>query len=200
MINQAGDHPNRVFCAGSSLCGKSYLAGKLAQDYQKNNKGNPVVLFSWVDKDPAYGGVSNLKKIRIDDSILENPIQLEELQDSLCIFDDIHHFTDKHIREELERIRDSCFNAGRHKGIATICASQNLLEGNRTKTPLNSGFQIIGYPRSAGRYQFQQFLKRYMFMGDNMIRKIMSTPSRWVLLNRANPMYVLGEKCAYFLD
>jgi hypothetical protein len=28
----------------------------------------------------------------------------------------------------------------------------------------------------------------------------MSTPSRWVLLNRANPMYVLGEKCAYFLD
>ena len=46
--------------------------------------------------------------MRIDESILENPFTLEELHDSITIFDDIEHFPDKEIRKELERVRDSC--------------------------------------------------------------------------------------------
>ena len=114
MPRQSGDHSNRIFLAGGTLCGKSYLAGKIAKDYNRNFKKNKVVNFSWVDDDKAYSKLKNYHKIRVDESILTDPIDLDELKDSICIFDDIEHFPDKNIRGEVERLRDSSFNAGSH--------------------------------------------------------------------------------------
>jgi len=192
-------HANRVFIAGGTLSGKSYLAAKLAKDYQLQFPKNKVILFSWVDDDKNYKDINNLHKIRIDESILDEPISLDELHDSLCIFDDCEHFTDKAIVAELERLRNCCFNAGRHKNIDTICVRQNLLDGHKTKTILNSAFQVVGFPRGAGRYQLGQWLKRHMFMDKQTIDKILNVPSRWVLINK-NPPYILHQKGCFMLN
>ena len=110
------DHVNRIYIAGGTLSGKSFLAGRLARSYNRQFPSRNVILFSWVDNDEAYKGIKNLKKIRIDEEILENPIDLkEEMSKSLVIFDDIEHFNDKDIVKELESIRNSCINAGRHE-------------------------------------------------------------------------------------
>ena len=152
MNRQEGGFPNRVYIAGGTLQGKSYIASKLAEDYHKEFPKNKIILFSWVNYDDNYKNLYKLKafhKIRIDESILENPITLEELHDSITIFDDIEHFPDKEIRKELERVRDSAVNAGRHENIDVIVCRQNLLEGILTKTCLNSSFQVIGFPHSS---------------------------------------------------
>ncbi len=198
-IRQSQGHANRIFCAGGTLCGKSYMAGKLARSYQRFHPNNKVILFSWVDDDEAYKKIKDIHKIRIDDTILNEPIELDELHDSICIFDDIEHFTDPYIIKELERLRDSCINAGRHKNIDVIIARQNLLDGPKTKTALNSSFQVIAFPHSAGRYQLAEMLRRYMAMDKQTINKILNVPSRWVLINRATPPYILHEKGAFLL-
>lgn len=191
-------HAQRVFLAGGTLSGKSYLTSKLVKDYHRQFPKNKVILFSWVDDDENYKKIKNLHKIRIDDSILENPIDLHELHDSVCIFDDIEHFNDKEIVSELERIRNSAINAGRHDNIDVICARQNMLEGHKTKTALNSAFQIVGFPHSGSRYQLGEYLKRHMFLSKPKIDRILNLPSRWVLLNK-NPPYVLYQKGCFLL-
>ena len=202
MNRQEGGFPNRVFVAGGTLQGKSYIASKLAEDYHKLFPKNKIILFSWVNNDDNYKNLSKLKvfhKMRIDESILENPFTLEELHDSICIFDDIEHFPDKEIRKELERVRDSCVNAGRHENIDVAVARQNLLEGILTKTCLNSSFQVIGFPHSSSRYQLSEFLRRHMRLDNTLIQKILNVPSRWVLINRNTPSYVLHQKGCFLL-
>jgi hypothetical protein len=192
-------HAQRLFIAGGTLCGKSFMASKLAKNYQTQFPKRKVIMFSWVDKDDNYDKIKNIHRIRVDDSILDDPIDLKELHDSVCIFDDIEHFTDKHIVSELERIRNSAMNAGRHKNIDVIVARQNMLDGHKTKTCLNSAFQVLGFPHSGGRYQLSEFLKKHMSMDKIQIQKILNLPSRWVLVNRSAPPYVLHEKGCFLL-
>ena len=77
------------------------------------------------------------------------------------------------------------------KLIDTIVCRQNFLEHNKTKTALNSAFQAIGFPKSASRYQFANWLERYMKFDKKLIQKILKLPSRWVLL-------ILHFLCIYF--
>ena len=195
-------HAQRVFAAGGTLSGKSYLISKLAKDYIKQFPKNKVILFSWVNDDENYKEMRNnshFHKIRIDESILDNPIELSELHDSVVIFDDIEHFADRDIVHELERLRNSCVNAGRHDNIDVLCARQNLLEGLKTKTLLNSCFQVIGFPHSSSRYQLGEWLRRHMFLDKRLINKILNVPSRWVIINRAKPSYCLHQKGCFLL-
>lgn len=192
-VNQEGDYPNRMFFGGGSLCGKSYLASKVAEDYNKKHKNNKVILFSGIDNDD-YKKIKNFHRIRIDDSLLENPMTLEELHDALVIFDDIHVVPDKELRNELCHIRDKCVNAGRHRNTSTMVLQQQLLGGNDTKSSLNGCFQIVGYPRSTSKHQLHNYLHRYLNLPKDETEKIMKKDSRWVVMNNTNPMYVLSEK------
>jgi hypothetical protein len=193
-------HAQRIFIAGGTLSGKSFMAGKLAKDYQNQFPKNKVIMFSWVDKDKSYDDkIRNLHRIRIDESILDDPIELAELHDSCVIFDDAEHFTDKYISAELERLRNSVINAGRHLNIDVIVARQNLLDGAKTKTCLNSAFCVIGFPHSGGRYQLGEFLKRHMCLPQQTIHRILNLPSRWVLISRSAPMYCLYQTGIFML-
>ena len=191
-------HAQRIFLAGGTLSGKSYLAARFARDYNILFPKNKVILFSWVNNDKNFSDIKNFHKMRVDESILDDPIDLSELHDSLCIFDDIEHFTDKYIVQELERIRSAAINAGRHDNIDVICVRQNLLDGHKTKTILNSSFQIIGFPHGGGRYQFGEWLKRHMYLSKPVIDRILNLPSRWVLINK-NPNYCLYSKGCFML-
>lgn len=191
---QINDMPNRVNICGASLCGKSYITAQLARDYMKNNKNNRVALFSAVENDSNFDDVPNLYKVNCDDSILDNPISLEELKDTLCIFDDINSFPNKDITDELNYLRDIIMNTGRHENIDVISTNQVLLDGKKTKASLLNAFQIIGFCHSGGRYQMKEFLKRYMSLDNSLIDKIINLPSRWVIINRVPPVYVAHQK------
>jgi len=201
MVRQAGGHPNRIFIAGASLSGKSYLAMKLAQDYNDLFPKNNVILFSYIKTDNNLNkkNIKNFKLMRIDEEMLDSPIDLSELNRSCVIFDDIEHFTDKYIREELVRLRTACLNAGRHDNIDVIVCRQNLLDSSKTRDVLNGAFQVIGFPHSSSRYQFSEWLKRYVFLPPSMIKKILNVDSRWCLINNATPPYCLHERGAFLL-
>jgi len=194
MCDQYGSYPNRVCLAGTSLCGKSYLAGKMAEDYSSRFPDNKICIFSYIDQDDAYDSLKNLHRIRIDESILDEPIDLKELHDALIIFDDIECFTNKYIRDELVRLRNACINSGRHEGIATISIRQQMLEGSQTKATLNGMFQFVGFPHAASRFQFGNWLDRYLGLNRKQIKEILKLPSRFVLVNNTAPLFVLYEK------
>jgi len=198
---QIGDYPDRMIFAGSSLCGKSYLAGKIAEDYLAQGRNNRIAVFSAVDKDPAYDDLpGDVIRVNCDESILENPIDLEELADTLCVFDDIDSFANPAISKELNLLRDKCLAAGRHNNIGVMSISQVLMDGKKTRQNLLNGFRLVLFPQSGGKYQANNFLKRYMSMDDEKVQEINESPSRWVVLQRVKPLHWISEKEARIIQ
>lgn len=191
-VRQENNHTNRAFLAGGTLSGKSFLANEYAKDYKKKFPKNKVILFSGIENND-YDDIRNLHRIRIDESLLDNPISLEELHDSLTIFDDILAVTDKDIQKELCRIRDKTLSAGRHHGIDCLVLQQNLLDGNNSKSSLNNSFQVVAFPKASSKHQFANYLERYHKMKKDDINHMMHKPTRWILMNNVNPMYRLTE-------
>jgi len=198
---QMGGNPNRITFAGSSLCGKSYIAGKLAEDYlaQKRNRHNRVVIISNIDHDDAYDDLPNVLRIPMNTELITEPIKVEDLKDTFTIFDDYQSNHDKKVVEVVERLRDACFNSGRHYNITVATISQVLLDGKKSRDALLNAFQLVVFPTSGGKYQMNNFLKKYMSLPDDKIEAINNTTSRWVVINRVRPLYVLDENGCYLL-
>ena len=192
---QIGDYPDRVIFAGSSLCGKSYLAGKIADDYLKQGKNQRIAIFSAVDRDDAYDNLDgDVIRIKCDESILDEPIDMSELADTLCVFDDIDSFANPQISKELNLLRDKCLAAGRHNNIGVMSIAQVLMDGKKTRQNLLNGFKIVLFPQSGGKFQSNNFLKRYMSFTDDMVEEMNSCPSRWIVLQRVKPLHYIHEK------
>jgi len=197
-FTQTKDHiPNRYFIAGGSGCGKSYIAHQIAKDYLSKNKNNKCILFSALDAE-NFEKLPNFHKIKVDETLFDDPIELDELHDALVIFDDIQCFGNKAYIKEIERVKNNCLNAGRHHNISTIVTAQDILNGALTKTNHNASLAFIGFPQGSGKYQFEQYLKRYVGLDKHNIHKILHLPSRWVMINKT-PSFVLHEKGCFLL-
>lgn len=191
---QMGSWPNRVTIGGSSLCGKSYFGGNfLAKDYRRKFPKNRIYIFSNINEDEAYDDLGGVYRIPLDNELLDEPIQHEELANSMVIFDDYASHPDKNIVKAVEHLRDSCFNSGRHHNIWPVTISQVMLDGKKSRDGLLNSFQIVIFPQSGGKYQANNFMERYMSMPKDLIHQINELPSRWVVLNRVRPLHYLSE-------
>lgn len=215
------EFPNRIVIAGPSLCGKSHWAREIAKDYYDDyhQKGHKICLFTAIprhkdnifacdhcrhkdedDKKKKYPCFcSSIYRVKCDENLLTDPIDLDELSNSLCIFDDIDRHPNKEVALELNLLRDKIMNSGRHDNIDLISIAQVLLDGKKTKCSNTNAFQIVGFPNSGGRYQLSEFMRRYMSLPKQTIEKIISLPTRWVCINNCNPMYVLHEHGAFMI-
>lgn len=135
----------------------------------------------------------------LDDSIVTDPPPLSLFKNTLCIFDDVESGVEKSLLTAILSVRDSLINTGRHHQVDVIVARQQLLDFGKTRTLLNNIYQVVGFPQSAGKHHFIAFLERYMGLSKQLIEKIKSIPSRWILINRAQPQYVLSQSGITFL-
>ena len=70
---------------GMSGSGKSTYTGQLINTYNKTFTQNKVFVFSNKDSDPAIDK-EDIKRIPIDEELLNDPIHLDELSNSLVVF------------------------------------------------------------------------------------------------------------------
>jgi hypothetical protein len=198
-VTQVGGNPNRMVYAGSSLCGKSYLAGKIAEDYRAKNPKNRIYIISNLEEDDAYDSIPNTYRIPMDEDLIDDPINIKEMRDSLVIFDDYASHPDEKVVKTVEKLRDSAFNSGRHSKITPMSISQVLLDGKKSRDQLLNAFQVVLFPQSGGRYQANAFLEKYLSMPREKIDAINELPSRWVIINRVRPLYYIHERGAKFI-
>lgn len=192
-----GQWPNRILISGSTLCGKSYFASMIVRSYKKQFKDNDVIVFSNLDSDPVLDKYKPTR-ISLDEDLVEDPIELEELHDSLVIFDDIDSLTNKEVRKAVNELRDQIFSTGRHKQIACITTSQVLLKGHESRQSITNANIIVLFP-SASKHQVYAFLESYMHFDKPTIKKICSLKTRWVAIHRCSPLWCLSEKEFFFI-
>ena len=89
-----------LYITGPSGSGKSTYTRKYLEQYKKKYKNRPIYLFSSLSSDDSLDKIGP-KRIKLSEGIHMDPIEVEELRESICIFDDIGVISDKKIREAV---------------------------------------------------------------------------------------------------
>jgi len=64
------------------------------------------------EEDPALDEW-NVKRVPLDEELVENPVELEELENTLVIFDDIDQIGKKSVQGAVWKLRDKILELGR---------------------------------------------------------------------------------------
>ena len=192
------DKRDCYYIAGAEGSGKSYFASKYINEYKKLFPKSDFYVFSKVKEDEALDDLEP-KRIELDDEIINDPIQVEELKDSIVLFDDIDTISDKKLLDTIRNLRDAILEVGRHDNIYILTTAHNMTNNKATKMSLLESSCVVFFPGMGDKYHINRFLKEYVGLDREAIDKIYSLPTRWVLLHKRAPNYVMYEKGIYLL-
>lgn len=202
------DSENRsiVYICGASGSGKSTFARMLVDNFHTMFPTTPIYMFSRLSSDPAFDDLETKKvliRIPINNDLIESNIDVvnDIEQGSMVIFDDIDTISDKKIMGVLNNIKLQILEIGRHKKIYCIVTSHliNTNDRNGTRTMMNEMSSLVIFPKGGGSvYQQKYCLKNYLGLSNDQINDILGTSdSRWVLISKNYPQYVLTQKKIY---
>lgn len=188
-----------LFISGQSGSGKSYYTQAYASEYQKKYKKNRVFLFSTLKSDVgSIDKIKKLKKIDITNPLfIEDNIDIEELKDSLLIFDDVDNLANGQIKDQVWKIMTDCLFTGRHHNISVIVTYHTLSDWKRTRAILNECNYIVVFPSVSG--SLKTLFDKYLGMNNRDVKKIMNLDTRSVTICKTYPKVILYDKGAYIL-
>ncbi len=189
---------SRIYTAGPTGSGKSTFSSSYIKELKKKHKKMDIFIFSKLEKDDVLDTLKPVR-IKIDESIIDNPIELKELKNSICVFDDIDSFTSNKLRDAVAKLRSEVLSEGRHHNISAICTNHQLCDYQKTRNLLLECSLVTFFPKSGGAYGITRFLSHYAGLGKNEIKKILNLPSRWVSVYKQFPMYCLYESGCFLL-
>jgi predicted AAA+ superfamily ATPase len=180
-----------LYVTGPSGSGKSTFTRKYIEELKKKKKDIPIYLFSALKEDESLDSV-NPQRIVLDESLIEDPISLEELSDSICIFDDIDVLPDKKIREAVYKLLNWILETGRHTRTYCIVTNHLPTNGRDSRRILNEAHCFVYFPSSAsGRIKY--FLQEYVGLDKRTITYIKKQNTRWCCIFKHFPQVFVLE-------
>ena len=190
-----------IFVSGPPKCGKSYWVNQYVKKYKDIFDNRKVFLFTRLQHDVTLEkDIDNYIKIFITDSFITDPFKLEDFTNSLCIFDDIESSEFPKATQKAFNLLDDICRNGRHHNISCILCHQETRMGKKTKPLLTMITSLVIFPKTGNIYQMSHVLKEQIGMSKSQINKVMSLSSRWVVINRACPQYIMYDKGVYLLN
>lgn len=193
------------YIAGPSGSGKSTYASNLARLFKKIYPEKDFYVFSRTDvrNDPAFKGLNPIQ-ITIDESLIENPIDVsKELSDQcLILFDDCNTILDDKQKKAVDKLMADIMEVGRKLGIWIIITNHLVIPNEKkiARTIMNEMQSLTVFPKSGSVQQIRYCLKQYYGLNNKQIEEIINLPSRWVTIYKNYPMCVLYETGAYILN
>lgn len=197
-----------TYICGASGSGKSTLANSIMTNFNILFPKSYIYIFSRLKTDPAFSELEKkdvVMRIPIDENLVEEPIDIIEDIDeySLVLFDDIDTINNKKILSELNNIKSQILEIGRHKNIYCIVTSHLINSNDRasTRTMMNEMTNLVIFPNGGGSvYQQRYCLKNYLGFNNKQIDKILNSKNtRWVLISKNYPQYILTQKICYLI-
>ena len=183
---------------GASGSGKSYYVDKYAANYKKAYKGKrPVYFFSTITEDSSINS-KNIKRVRIDEDMLNNPLSCEDVKESLCIFDDVEQLKDMRIKCEVFRFINEILTAGRHTDTSIFLIVHYGSNKPYLRDMLNECHTFTYFPRGANR-SIKYLLENYIGVDSEEIKKIKKLNTRWATVFKQYPNCVLTERNLFML-
>ena len=187
----------KIYISAPSGAGKSTFTANWIREFRKMFRKDDIYLFSSIASDRVLDK-QDPTRIILDDELLNDPIDVEELSQSLVVLDDIATIRDKEMRTYLEGLGDHILEVGRHFDVRLLITSHLLSNYSSTRRVLNEATCVVVFPKSgSGTYHIRNFLKTYCGLDSKQIKRFLNLPSRWVAIYRSYPQYVMYEKGAY---
>lgn len=192
------------YIAGPSGSGKSTHASELMKAFSKLHPEKDIYIFSRTDikNDPAFKGM-NLKQVSIDESLLEDPIDIEtEINDGcMILFDDCNTIQDEKLKKYIDSLMKDILEVGRKLNIWIIITNHLVIPDERkmARAVLNEMQSLTVFPKSGATQQISYALQKYFGLNKKQIQQILELPSRWVTIYKHYPMYVMYDKGIYLL-
>lgn len=188
-----------IFATGPPKCGKSHWTNEYVKMF-KCMYDLPVFRISRVDHDETLEkDADNYIHIPVSDAIVKDPFKLEDFSNSLVVFDDIES-------SECPKATQFCYNLlsdicknGRHHKISLIFCNQESRMGMKTKAILSTVTSLVIFPKNASLYQTERLLKDHVGMSKKQISETLNLNTRWCVINKACPQYIIHEHGIYLL-
>lgn len=185
---------------GPQGSGKSQFCADVAEEMLEQEPRKVIYLFSQCSEDRA---LDKLKPIRqpLDEKLVEQPIEPEEVADSICIFDDIEAVTDKNVQRAIFNLRDKLLVNGRKNNINVLCTTHMATNYGETRKPLNECDFIVLFPGAGAKAQAIRCLTTYGGMDKEQVKRVMDAgqTSRWICFSKSAPQYVLTQNQCWLL-
>lgn len=196
------DKDFRMYIAGKTKCGKSYISGNVARQYKRMYKDNDVYLISKVENDEAYKNI-DYHKVNFSNYIEEPPESISEEFGSNCllIFDDIDTIDGKMGKIIQNMINQAC-QMGRHNNISVIICTHYLTNYAKSAIQLSECEYYVVYPKGTTEKKLNYMLSTYGDIDDKYLKDIRKM-GRWVLISRDQityPSYLISENKIKILD
>jgi len=189
-----------LYITGASGSGKSTYTLKYLQEYKKKYKDNELYLFSALTEDETIDQMKGLKRIKIDEELISNPIDVQEFKNSCVVFDDFDVIGAKPIREAVIKVMNQILELGRHHHITCVITNHLSTNGKDTRRVLNEAHTITYFPSSGSVKGINYLLQTYCGMDKKDILKAKNTKSRWITIYKHYPQIMMGEKNIWLLS
>ena len=187
----------RIYVTGKSGSGKSYhFIRPYIEHYHKKFPKNDVYLFSSKLEDPALDDLKYLKRVDIDEDILENPVDIRQLKNSLLVFDDIEDFKHKKLTKEILRLLEEVLKNGRSMNIYCVYTHHQPTDYKNTRLQLFESTGIVIFPKSkvGGKHDYDYLLDKYIPLSKVNKNIIKNTDSKFVYITKTNPNIIISDK------
>jgi hypothetical protein len=165
------------YITGQSGSGKSFYTGNFLKEYKKKFSKNQIYLFSAVDDDKSLDKYK-VGRINLNEEFARDPPKLTDFKNSLVIFDDTDVIKDKKIRDAVYALMNLMLETGRHHNISVILTNHLATNGKDTRRILNEATAIVIYPNSSGTYSIKQYLKTYLGLNKEQIKRILNIKTK----------------------
>jgi hypothetical protein len=131
-----------------------------------------------------------MTQLRLDDDFINTNIGLDDLANSMVIYDDIEGIGDKKLREKVFKLLNLCMTCGRSYHISVAVVSHCPTNGKETRTMLLEQSHTSFFPNYLSDHSLNYLL------GKAHIDKILKNNDRsCCVLN--NPRVVITDKTAF---
>jgi Cdc6-like AAA superfamily ATPase len=192
-IKKDFEKANHMYIAGATGSGKSYYIADYLRLINKYQPKREIFIFSDVEYDKAFENLSNVTRIAIDMTLVNEPITPAELQDSVCLFDDIDSIQNKTIKKAVYALMNSLYRRGRHENVTVISTTHNITEYHKSRTAINESSTIVLFLHSGSTHGQRYIMSKYIGLDTPTIKDIMRIKSRSVQIHKSFPMFVSFE-------
>lgn len=186
---------------GQAGSGKSFWCCQYIKEYIKVHPKRPVYLFTTITSD--IGCLKDIKKIKVvelNSGFANDDIPMEDLKQSLCLFDDIDNIRDKNLKKKLFQTLNDTLQVGRKFEIDVLITFHVANAGNDTKIILNECNSISFNYRTFGNRALKYLLDAYLGLDKKQIDRIKKLDGRMITVLKTYPKLVLSEKELYVLE
>jgi|SRR5579872_8323 len=197
MVVLPDEKPERVYVAGQSGSGKSCWAALYMNEYARMFPRNRIVLITTHENEQAYRHIPHVE-IKADETLAENPPNVTDLKNALVVFDDCDNISIKRVGEAMRRFNDDLIANGRKYGVHVMTLQHQLTNYKDTRNLLNEAQRVVFF-NTATHYHTGRYLKTYVGLDNQQIKRIHGVKSRWTMIDLGVIKHVVHQNGAFIL-